>query len=38
MNAGAHRRAMAEARMLIMKGCDLYLTNEDVWLEAVAVS
>lgn len=27
-------RAMAEARKLIMKGCDLCPTSEDVWLEA----
>ena len=28
------RRALAEARKLIMKGCDLCPTSEDVWLEA----
>ena len=27
-HSGAHRRAMAEARKLIMKGCDLYPTIE----------
>jgi len=27
-------RALAEARKLIMKGCDLCPTSEDVWLEA----
>ncbi len=29
-------RALAEARKLIMKGCDLCPTSEDVWLEAAA--
>ena len=29
-------KALAEARKLIMKGCDLRPTSEDVWLEAAA--
>ena len=31
---GMMRRAMPEARKLIMKGCDLCPHSEDVWLEA----